>query len=117
LLDRLAGRGTSPMLWNPLPWARDAVVPLGERPTRVRANGLRLSPATALGGESGVKADGDSAIENGLLRVEVEADGSFFVVDKTTGERGGRQNRLISQGGRGGRNHSPPPAPARGTGG
>jgi membrane-associated phospholipid phosphatase len=101
LLDRLAGRGTSPMLWNPLPWARDAVVPIGERLTRVRANGLGLSPATAPGGESEVKADGDSAIENGFLRVEIEADGSFFVVDKATGERGGRQNRLISEGDRG----------------
>jgi membrane-associated phospholipid phosphatase len=101
LLDRLAGRGTSPMLWNPLPWARDAVVPLGERPTRVRASGLGLAPATAAGGDSAVKADGESAIENGLLRVEVEADGSFFVVDKATGERGGRQNRLISEGDRG----------------
>ncbi len=101
LLDRLAGRGNSPMLWNPLPWARDAVVPIGERPTRVRASGLGLSPVTAADGDSQVNADGDTAIENGFLRVEVEADGSFFVVDKATGERGGRQNRLISEGDRG----------------
>ena len=101
LLERLAGRGSAPMLWNPLPWARDAVVPLGERPTRVHADGLGLSPATAAGGNSALSADGDAAIENGLLRVEVETDGSFFVIDKATGERGGRQNRLISEGDRG----------------
>jgi alpha-mannosidase len=53
------------------------------------------------GSVSPVSADGNAAIENGLLRVEVEPDGSFFVVDKATGERGGRQNRLISEGDRG----------------
>ena len=101
LLDRLAGRGSAPMLWNPLPWARDAVVPLDGRPTRVRAGGLGLSPATPGEGDSQVKADGDAAIENGFIRVEVERDGSFFVVDMASGERGGRQNRLISEGDRG----------------
>ncbi|HYU82175.1 MAG TPA: phosphatase PAP2 family protein [Candidatus Polarisedimenticolia bacterium] len=101
LLERLAGRGSTPMLWNPLPWARDAVVPVDERPTRVRLSGLGLSPVAAADGAAAVKADGDTAIENGLLRVEVEADGSFFVVDKATGERGARQNRLISEGDRG----------------
>jgi alpha-mannosidase len=101
LLDRLAGRGTAPMLWNPLPWARDAVVALDGRPTRVRAGGLGLSPVTPAEGDSQVKADGDAAIENGLIRVEVEPDGSFFVVDMASGERGGRQNRLISEGDRG----------------
>ncbi len=101
LLERLAGRGSFPMLWNPLPWARDAVVAIDGRPTRVRAGGLGLSPAVAAEGDSRVKADGDGAIENGLLRVEVDADGSFIVVDRATGERGGRQNRLISEGDRG----------------
>ena len=33
--------------------------------------------------------------------MEVDADGSFIVVDRATGERGGRQNRLISEGDRG----------------
>jgi 2-O-(6-phospho-alpha-D-mannosyl)-D-glycerate hydrolase len=101
LLERLAGRGTSPMLWNPLPWARDAVVPIDGRPTRARAGGLGLSPALAAEGDSAVRADGTAAIENTFLRVEVEADGSFFLVDKATGARGGRQNRLISEGDRG----------------
>ena len=101
LLERLAGRGSFPMLWNPLPWARDAVVAIDGRPTRARAGGLGLSPAVAAEGDSRVKADGEAAIENGLLRVEVDADGSFIVVDRATGERGGRQNRLISEGDRG----------------
>ena len=101
LLERLAGRGTSAMLWNPLPWARDAVVPVDGVPTRVRAGGLGLSPAAAAEGDSPVRTDGDAAIENGFFRVEVEADGSFFVVDKASRERSGRQNRLISEGDRG----------------
>jgi membrane-associated phospholipid phosphatase len=100
LLERLAGRGASPMLWDPLPWTRDAVVPIDGRPTRVRTSGLGIS-AVAPAESSAVRADGDSAIENAFLRVEVEADGSFFVVDKASGERGGRQNRLISEGDRG----------------
>jgi 2-O-(6-phospho-alpha-D-mannosyl)-D-glycerate hydrolase len=101
LLERLAGRGNSPMLWNPLPWARDVVVPIDGRLTRARASGLGLSPAGPAEGDSKVEADGDAAIENAFLRVEVETDGSFFVVDKATGARGGRQNRLISEGDRG----------------
>jgi mannosylglycerate hydrolase len=100
LLERLAGRGASPMVWEPLPWAREAVVPVDGRPTRVRTGGLGVS-ALVPAGASPVRADGDAAIENALLRVEVEADGSFFVVDKASGERGGRQNRLISEGDRG----------------
>jgi membrane-associated phospholipid phosphatase len=100
LLERLAGSGTAGMIWDPLPWARDAVVPIDGRPTRVRSSGLGLAPIVPAP-VPGVRTDGDAAIENGLLRVEVEADGSFFVVDKTTGERGGRQNRLISEGDRG----------------
>jgi 2-O-(6-phospho-alpha-D-mannosyl)-D-glycerate hydrolase len=100
LLERLAGRGASPMVWDPLPWPRDAVVPIDGHPTRVRTSGLGLSPATPAEA-SVVRADGDSAIENSLLRVEVDADGSFFVIDKASGERGGRQNRLISEGDRG----------------
>jgi membrane-associated phospholipid phosphatase len=100
LLERLAGPGNAPMVWDPLPWPRDAVVPIDGRPTRVRTGGLGLSPATAAE-TTAVRADGDSAIENSDLRVEVEVDGSFVVVDKASGERGGRQNRLISEGDRG----------------
>jgi 2-O-(6-phospho-alpha-D-mannosyl)-D-glycerate hydrolase len=101
LLERLAGRGTSPMLWNPLPWARDAIVTVDGHPRRVRAGGLGLSPLAASDGDSAVRTDGDVAIENAVLRVELEPDGSFFVVDKATRERGARQNRLISEGDRG----------------
>jgi mannosylglycerate hydrolase len=100
LLGRLAGPGSAPMLWDPLPWPREAVVTIDGRPTRVRSSGLGLTPVAAAPAPA-VRADGDAAIENGLLRVEVEADGSFFVVDKATGERSGRQNRLISEGDRG----------------
>jgi alpha-mannosidase len=101
LLERLAGRGTTPMVWNPLPWARDAVVPIDGVPMLVRAGGLGLSPAIAAEADAGMKVDGDAVIENAFLRVEVEPDGSFVVVDKGSRERSGRQNRLISEGDRG----------------
>jgi len=100
LLERLAGPGTRAMLWDSLPWPRDTVVPIDGRPTRVRSNGLGLAPVVAAPAPA-VRADGDAAIENGLLRVEVDVDGSFVIVDKATGDRGGRQNRLISEGDRG----------------
>ena len=101
LLERLAGRGTSPMIWNPLPWSRDAVATIDGRPTRVRANGLGVSPVAAPPEVGAVRVDGEGAIENDLLRVEVERDGSFVVVDKASQERSARQNRLISEGDRG----------------
>jgi membrane-associated phospholipid phosphatase len=100
LLERLAGPGNMPMLWDPLPWPRETVVPIDGHPSRVRSSGLGLAPVVAAPAPP-VSADGNAAIENGLLRVEVQADGSFFVVDKATGERRGRQNRLISEGDRG----------------
>jgi membrane-associated phospholipid phosphatase len=100
LLGRLAGSGSAPMLWDPLPWPREAVIPIDGRPTRVRSSGLGLAPVVATAAPP-VRADGDAAIENGLVRVEVDPDGSFVIVDKATGERGGRQNRLISEGDRG----------------
>jgi membrane-associated phospholipid phosphatase len=100
LLERLAGPGNVPMLWDPLPWPRETVVPIDGHPSRVRSSGLGLAPVVAAPAPP-VSADGNAAIENGLLRVEVQADGSFFVVDKATGERRGRQNRLISEGDRG----------------
>src|SRR3989454_4224608 len=100
LLGELAGPGSVPMLWDPLPWTRDAVVAIDGRPTRVRSAGLGLSPVIPAD-RVAVVASGDGAIENGVLRVEVETDGTFVVVDKATGERTGRLNTLISEGDRG----------------
>ena len=100
LVSRLAGAGAAPMAWDPLPWSRDAVVDVGGRPTRIHTDGLGLSPITP-SAPSAVRAGGDAAIENEHLRVEIEADGSFVIVDKATGERGGRQNIVISEGDRG----------------
>jgi membrane-associated phospholipid phosphatase len=99
LAERLAGPGTVPMLWEPLPYGRDAVVALDGVPTRVRTQGLGVGPI-APAEAAPVKADA-SAIENDHLRVELETDGSFVIVDKATGARSGRQNRLISEGDRG----------------
>ena len=100
LLAELAGPGSVPMVWDPLPWRRDAVVPIDGHPTRIRSAGLGLSPVTPAE-RVAVVASGEGAIENGVIRVEVESDGTFVVVDKATGERTGRLNTLISEGDRG----------------
>jgi membrane-associated phospholipid phosphatase len=99
LLARLAGAGGVPMLFDPLPRPREAVVDVDSVPTRVRTGGLGLVPLTRAPGT--VRVDGERAIENEHLRVELEADGTFSVVDRATGERSGRMNALISEGDRG----------------
>src|SRR5438046_8942931 len=48
-----------------------------------------------------MKSDVEVSLYNCLLRGDVEPDGSFVSFDKATSERGGRQNRLISEGDRG----------------
>jgi membrane-associated phospholipid phosphatase len=101
LLQRLAGRGAARMIWDPLPWPRDAIASIDGRPTRVHTSGLGVSPVATPAEASTVQADGETAIENEHVRVEVEADGSFTVIDKATHERSARQNRLISEGDRG----------------
>jgi membrane-associated phospholipid phosphatase len=101
LLEQLTGRGAAPMIWDPLPWPRDATASIDGRPTRVHTSGLGVSPVATPAEASTVQADGESGIENEHFRVEVEADGSFTVIDKATHERSARQNRLISEGDRG----------------
>ena len=100
LAARLAGPGNVPMLWDPLPYARESVVAIDGVPTRVRTPGLGLGPITRAAAGSAVRGEGN-ALENDVIRVDVEPDGTFTVVDKATGERSGRQNRLISEGDRG----------------
>jgi membrane-associated phospholipid phosphatase len=99
LLRRVAGEGSAPMVWDSLPYEREAVVDVDGAPTRVRTRGIGVVPLERVPGS--VRADGDAAIENEHLRVEVEADGSFFVIDRATGERTGRLNTLLSEGDRG----------------
>jgi alpha-mannosidase len=99
LLRRIAGEGEVPMIWDPLPYEREAVVEVEGVPARVRTGGIGIVPLERVPG--GVQADGDAAIENEHLRVEVEPDGSFIVIDRASGERSGRMNTLVSEGDRG----------------
>src|SRR5437899_3925193 len=88
------------MTWNALPWERDAAVEAAGRRVRVRCAALGLAPAEALP-VGGARTAGEGIVENEHLRVEVERDGSFVVVDRATGERSGRQNWLLDEGDRG----------------
>ena len=99
LLRRIVGEGRAPMVWDPLPYERQAVVEVDGVPVRVRTVGIGVVPLERVAG--GLRADGDAAIENEHLRVEVEPDGSFFVIDRATGGRSGRFNTLVSEGDRG----------------
>jgi hypothetical protein len=96
----LAGAGRSAMVWSALPWERDAVVTLDGRPTQVRCVPLGVTPARRAPTE-GVSAPGPGVIANARLRVEVDEDGSFTVIDRATGRRSGRQNLFIDVGDRG----------------
>ena len=104
----LTGEGDVALVWNDLPWVRDAVVDVEGTPTRVRcaALGAVAAPRTedakgdATQGRAQVTADGP-AIENEHLRVEVATNGTFVVVDKATGTRTGTQNLLIDDGDKG----------------
>ena len=99
LLAAAAGSPTVPMVWDPIPWPRETVVEIDGRPARIRTAGLGLAPIVPA--PSGVRVEGDTAIENDLLRVEVEPNGTFAVVDRRSGQRSGRMNLLVSEGDRG----------------
>jgi alpha-mannosidase/mannosylglycerate hydrolase len=96
----LAGAGTVPLVWSVLPWARDAVVAVAGRPTQVRCAPLGVTPAIRAPTD-GVSAPEAGVIVNERLRVEVDLDGTFTIVDRATDTRSARQNLLIDEGDRG----------------
>ena len=99
MLERLAGPPAVPMIFDPLPREREALVLVDGLPTRVRCAGLGVAPLERRPGR--VAADGDAAIENEHLRVEAATDGSFVVIDRATGRRTGRLNEFVDDGDRG----------------
>jgi len=99
-LAALLRPGTARVVWSTLPWARDAVVELDGRPTVVRCAALGTAPALRATTD-GVSAPATGVIENAAFRVEVAEDASFVVIDRVTGERGGRQHVLLDEGDRG----------------
>jgi mannosylglycerate hydrolase len=97
---KLVGDGASALVWNDLPWARDAVVDLGDLPTRVRCVAFGAAPAGRADG-AGVAMPEPGVIENEHLRVEVATNGTFVLVDKASGTRSGTQNLLVDDGDKG----------------
>lgn len=100
LSSRLAGEGAAPVVWSAVPWVRDAVVTIGGRPTVVRCAPLGVTPAVRAETD-GVSAPEAGVIVNGRLRVEVDEDGTFTIIDRATNTRSARQNVLIDEGDRG----------------
>jgi len=96
----LAGAGAAAVAWNALPWARDAVVPVNGRPTLVACAPLGVAVAVRTRTD-GVSAPEPGVIVNERLRVEVDDDGSFIVIDRATDARSARMNLLIDEGDRG----------------
>jgi alpha-mannosidase len=96
----LGGRGNAAVVWSAVPWELDAVVAFDGRPTRVRCAAFGTAPARRVEG-AGVAAPEDGVIENEALRVEVAPDGSFWVVDRRSGERSGPHGALLDEGDRG----------------
>ncbi|HEV8228641.1 MAG TPA: phosphatase PAP2 family protein, partial [Candidatus Limnocylindria bacterium] len=100
-LERELARGDGRVVWSAVPWERDAVVPIDGTPTRVRCAALGTAPARRVQGGAGVSSPEEGVIENDAYRVEVSADGSFFVIDRTSGARSGPHNMLLDEGDRG----------------
>lgn len=97
---RLVGDGDRALVWNDLPWPRDAVVLLDGVPTRVRCVAFGAVPAVRAE-PAAVTATDEGVIENDALRLEVATNGTFVVIDKVTGRRSGRQNLLVDDGDKG----------------
>ena len=100
LASVLAGAGDAPLAFDPVPWARDAVIDAPGGPTRIHSEGLGLVARVRTPGPAPTAA-ADGVLENEFLRIEVSADGSFVAVDRSSGERTGRQNVLVDDGDRG----------------
>ena len=100
LASGLAGRGERAVVWSALPWERTSVVEIDGRPTLVRCPGLGVGPVEPASAAA-VASPGDGVLENGILRVEVAADGTFSVTHLASGERWDRQNVLVDDGDRG----------------
>ena len=100
LCAKLSGVGSAPVVWSALPWVRDAVVPINGRPTVISCAPLGVTTAVRPRTE-GVSAPEAGVIVNERLRVEVDEDGGFTVIDRATETRSPRQNVLIDEGDRG----------------
>jgi membrane-associated phospholipid phosphatase len=100
LSAQLAGLGGAPVAWSALPWVRDAIVSVAGRPTVVSCAPLGVTAAVRASTE-GVSAPEAGVIVNDRLRVEVDEDGSFTIVDRATDARSARMNVLIDEGDRG----------------
>ncbi len=100
LASALAGPGDVALAFDPLPWSRDAVIDAHGRPTRVHSEGLGVIALDRVEGPAPT-AGADGVIENEHLLVEASPDGSFVVVDRSSGVRTGRQNVLVDDGDRG----------------
>ena len=97
---RVLGDGGERLVWNDLPWARDAVVDVDGAPTRVRCVAFGAAPAVRAPGDAASSPE-DGVIENEHLRVDVAADGSFVIIDKGSGRRSGPHNLVVDDGDRG----------------
>lgn len=100
LSAKLGGPGAVPVVWSALPWVRDAIVTVAGRPTVVSCAPLGVTAAVR-GRTEGVSAPEAGVIVNERMRVEVDEDGSFTIVDRATDVRSARLNVLIDEGDRG----------------
>jgi membrane-associated phospholipid phosphatase len=100
LSTKLSGLGGVPVAWSALPWVRDAIVTVAGRPTVVSCAPFGVTAAVRASTE-GVSAPEAGVIVNQRLRVEVDDDGGFTIIDRATDTRSARMNVLIDEGDRG----------------
>ena len=95
----LDGDGASQVAWNTTPFPRSAVIEADGALRLARWEGIGAAALDGAAPEREVVSPADGVLDNGILRVEVARDGTFFV--QGPGGRTGPHNLLLDEGDRG----------------
>ncbi|OLC54839.1 MAG: hypothetical protein AUH85_10710 [Chloroflexi bacterium 13_1_40CM_4_68_4] len=96
----LRADGGTPVGWSVSAFPRSAVIDDDRGPRLVRFEGIGAAPLDAAATpEREVRSTAEGVLDNGLIRLEVSPDGSFYVAGP--GGRTGPHNVLVDEGDRG----------------
>src|SRR3989441_9419317 len=96
----LRADGSTPVGWSVSAFPRSAVIDDDRGPRLVRFEGIGAAPLDAAATpEREVRSTAEGVLDNGLIRLEVSPDGSFYM--EGPGGRTGPHNVLVDEGDRG----------------